>query len=471
MSLLQYYSVLKARRKTLAFVVATVVAVVMTISLLQPKSYTATTSLLVDVKSADPVAGVALSALPPEVLLGYLTTQAEVISSERTASKVISKLQLDKNEAYRTMWSSGPSEKISFDSWLTDVLRKKLDIKPSRDSNVITIGFSDANSKMAAEVANAFAQAYLEIDIDLKVEPARKAASWFDERTKEVRNKLDKAQAKLSEYQRQKGIVIAPDDKLDVENTRMDELGKELTALQSASAEAQSKQRQGGALPEVIQSPTVLALRGDLARQVAKLREMGAQLGANHPQYQRLEAEVRALRERVTIESAQVAGSIGATARVNQQREAQIRTAYEAQKNKVLAMKTVRDEASLLLRDVESAKREYDVVLQRLAQTTLESRSTQTNVTVLNRATAPLFPSSPKLKLNLLLSIFAGTLLGVVISFVLEGIDRRIHDANDLAEALHLPVLAVLEPATAIARLPLGNDVPRLPRSSSAAAN
>jgi polysaccharide biosynthesis transport protein len=445
MTVHHYLSILVFRRVTILSFVAAAIVVIMGVTLMLPKTYTATATLLIDVKLNDPLGGVALGqALLPETLQAYLKTQAEIISGERSTRNVISNLKLQENQVYREKWQASRASNLPFEDWLLEAIRKRLDIGPSRDSTVISITFSDADRAMAASVANAFAQSYLETDLALKVEPARKSASFYDERTKIVREKLERAQSKLSEHQRRKGMV-ATDERLDVENARLAELSTQLTIIQATANESDSKQRQVGSLSEVIASPSVQAMRGDLAKAEAKLREMGSQFGPNHPQYQRTEEEVKSLRERVAIETQQVAGTVGATSRVNRQREESTRAAYEAQRTKVMSMRVARDEASLLIHDVDNAKKEYDALLQRFGQTSLESKVTQTNATVLNNAAVPLDPSSPKLLLNLVLAIFVGVLGGIALAAIREALDRRVRGTSDIVELFQLPVLGVLQ--------------------------
>ena len=129
------------------------------------------------------------------------------------------------------------------------------------------------------------------------------------------------------------------------------------------------------------------------------------------------------MRAKVEAETRRVASSIGTTNRVNLQKESEIRAAIETQKNRVLELKKQRDELSVLQREVESAQRAYELVSQRLTQTNLESQISQTNVVMLNPADEPIEPASPKILLNLALSIFLGTLLGVGAA-LLHGNDR-----------------------------------------------
>jgi chain length determinant protein EpsF len=462
MSLLQYFSVLRARRVVIFAILAATVAIVASVSLAIPKTYTGTATVLVDVKSSDTVGGAALgTALMPETLQAYMATQAEVISSERTARKVIKALDLDQNAVFRERYAARSVEMITFEAWLVEDLGRRLEVRPSRDRNVIEITRSDADRKIAAQVANAFAQAYLETDLELKVEPARNSAAFFEERTKAVRSKLERAQAKLTEFQRSRGILVT-EERLDVENARLGELSSQLTGIQAAAVEAEAKEKNLDRLSDVIQSPLIQGLRADVAKAEARLREVSSQYGANHPLYQRTEAEVTALRGSLAAETARVAGTVVGGARINRQREARISAAYESQRKKVLTMKGSRDEASMFVRDVENASKEYEALMTRLGQTNLESLVNRTNLTILNHATEPFYPSRPKILLNVVLAVFVGLVAGVATAFAMETLDRRVRDSNDLAEVLHLPVLGVLVPAAA-GGLPHGAQALRLP--------
>ena len=104
-------------------------------------------------------------------------------------------------------------------------------------------------------------------------------------------------------------------------------------------------------------------------------------------------------------------------------------------------------ELNVLRRDIESAQRAFELVSQRASQTNIESQTNQTNIAVLNPATAPSLPSKPKVLLNILVSIFLGTLLGVGLALMLELAQRRVRSAQDLVDALDLPVLGCISSA------------------------
>ena len=441
MSFKQFLLVLRARWLIVACVTAIVLVTAVTLSLVLPKRYTANASVLVDFKATDPVLGM---MVPAQFLPGYMATQIDIVTSDRVALRVVKSLKLDELPRFHEQWLDETEGRGSYEAWLAALIEKKLDVKPARESNVINIAYTWTDAAASALLANAFAQAYMDTAIELKVEPAKQYSNWFQGRTLAMRDNLEKAQRALSDYQRTHGIVTT-DERLDVENERLAELGTQLVAAQSQRSEAASRQRtanaSAGTLPEVLQNPTIAALRADLARMDAKREDVASRLGQNHPELQRTDAEIRALRERLNEETSKVVSSVGNNYQANGQREAEMRAAVEAQKQRVLELKRQRDQTAVLEKEVENAQHNYDLVAQRYTQTNLESLSQQTNVVVLTPASEPADPSFPKLWLNIVLSIILGGLLGAGTVTLLEFIDQRVRGSSDLAELLNVPVV------------------------------
>ncbi len=470
MTFSQFLSILKARWLSALLVLVLTVGTTVGVSLLLPKNYTASSAVVLDVRSPDPIAGMVLGAM---AMPAYMATQVDIIQSDRVAQRVVQGLRMTENFETRQQWQEATGGKGSFEAWLADAIKKKLDVKPSRESNVINISYTNPDPRAAAALANAFVRSYMDISIGLKVSPAKQYNDFFDARSKELRDAVEKAQGKLSAFQKQHGI-LATDERFDIENQRLNELSSQLVALQALSAESTSRTTQArnsaDQLQDVINNPVVAGLRADLSRQEARLQELNARLGEAHPQVAELKANIAELSQRIAGETRRVSGSVGVTNTINKQREAEIRASLEAQRTKVLALKQQRDEVTVMQREVETAQRAYDQVVQRLSQTSLESQNTQTNISVLTPASEPAEPSSPKVLLNSLLSVFLGTLLAVGFALVRELLDRRVRSLDDLSEGLGLPVLGSLprpmrgSGGSAASLLLPGNVMARLPR-------
>ena len=446
MNLQQFLLILKARAWIVLLTLVVVVVVAIGVSLVIPKEYTASTAVVIDVKSPDPVAGMVLPGL---ITPGYMATQVDIINSDRVAQRVVKLLKLDENPAVRAQWQEATEGKGRVDTWLADLLQKKLDVKPSRESNVINIAFRGADPKFTAVVTNAFAQSYIDVNLELKVEPARQYSVWFEGQAKQARAQLEAAQSALTAFSQRTGIV-ASDERLDAENNKMNELSAQLSLVQTQTADRASKQKSTAktdTLAEVMQSPLINNLKSDIARLDAKLQESNVNLGKNHPQTQRTEEELASLRAKLESETRQISTSIGTSLSVSRQKEKELRDAIATQKVRVLDLNRQRDEINVLKRDYESAQRNFDQVSLRSAQTKLESSSVQTNIAILNAASEPLEPSRPRVFLNIIVAVFLGLLLGVGIALLLELTNRRVRSAEDLAELIGLPLLAAIPKA------------------------
>lgn len=443
MTLQQFLLILRARARIALYIFLATVLTTMVVSLLLPLQYTASTAVVIDVKSPDPIAGMVLPGL---ISPGYMATQVDIINSDRVAQRVVKLLRMDESPVIKEQWMDDTDGKGNVTVWLATLLQKKLDVKPSRESNLININYTGADPDFAAAVANAFAQAYIDVNLDLKVEPARQNAVWFEGQTKLVRDKLEAAQAALSSFQQKTGIV-ATNERLDYETAKLNELSSQLTMVQAQTSDSLSKKKSAGGsdtLAEVMQNPLINGLKSDIARLEGRLQDSNVNLGKNHPQTLRTESELASLKAKLASETQKISGSIGTSYTVGKQKEKELLEAIETQKARVLDLNKQSDEISVLKRDVESAQRAFESVSLRSAQTRLESLSVQTNAVVLSPADVPIEHSKPRFLLNLLISIFLGTLLGVGAALMLELGNRRVRSAEDLAEAIDLPVLAAI---------------------------
>ncbi|UCV17245.1 chain length determinant protein EpsF [Ferribacterium limneticum] len=446
MTFQQFLLILWARRKLALSIFGVTVLTTLVISLMLPKEYTATTSLVVDVKSPDPINGMLLQAM---ITPGYMATQIDIINSDRVATRVVKLLGFEKSADAVEKWKEASEGKGTLESYYAAILQKKLDIKPSRESNVINVNFSGSDPTFAAAVANAFAQAYIDTSIEMRVEPARQYSAWFEERQKGLRAALEKAQSRLSAYQQEKGIVVTDDRMMDNETARLNDLTMQLSAAQAQRADASSRQKSGTSelSLEVLQNPLIQGLKAEIARAESQLSQIGSNFGKNHPQVQQLEAQIVEQRQQLREEIGRISGGAAVANKFGAVKQDELKKAIEEQKKRVLDLRSQRDELSVLVNDVETARRAYEAVGQRMTQSNLEGQSQQTNVLVLSPATEPTQHSRPKVFLNVLVSIFLGTLLGVGAALVLELSQRRIRSAEDLSLALDLPVLAELDSA------------------------
>lgn len=459
MNIDQFLAILRARYKIGLFALAVTVLTTIAITLVMPKTYKAGADVVVDLKNGDMVAGAPV-LMGGMMMQALIATHVDILKSRRVALKVVDKLKMVQDPEVQRKFREETGGEGDMRTWLAELVAKNFDVEPGRDSSVIHLVYSGSTAQFAALMANEFAQAAIDTNLELKVQPAREASAWFEQQIKLLRGKLEDAQTKLSAFQREKGITSV-DERLDVENARFNELSSQLVAAQAHTYEGQARLQQArqalerspdvaagdlATLPDVLANPLVQGLKADLSRQEAKLQDISSQLGTKHPQYQKLKAEIDGLRQKIRDEVANIPQAIEKSSRLVQSRERDIQSALAAQKTKLLQLKQQRDEVSVLAREVDIAQRAFDGAMQRMTQLSLESRANQTNLLLLESAVAPRTPASPKPVLNVVLAVVLGTLLGVGLIMLLEIVDLRIRTEEALQRGLGLPVLGSIGP-------------------------
>lgn len=449
MDLTQYWLALKARRKTFLLVFALTVATAIVVALAVPKRYDATATVLIDAVDQQTLSP---SRLSPRERAGYIFTQVDLIQSGKVAQRVVRDLKLAQQPGVRDDWEKETGGAGTIDEWLAEQLLEKLKVDTGA-SNILIIKYSSGDPKKAAAVANGFAKAYLATALEMRTDPTREAASWFEQQVKALRGEMMQAQSRLAAYQKKNG-VIAGDERMDIQYTRLAEISAQLSTARNATYEAAIRYKQAkdaagnvsavGELPEVFNNPYIITVKTALQTAEARLEEQGQVLGPKHPAYQRSALEVQTLKQRLGAETKKLIAGLGSAAAQAKKREQELAAALAAQQDHILKAKDARIEMAVLTRDLDSAQRAYDSAKERYVATRIESRARQTNLAMLTPAVAPIQPAAPKVGLISLLSLAIGLLLAAGVVYLLEMTDRRVRSRGDLEQKLAVPTLGQL---------------------------
>jgi succinoglycan biosynthesis transport protein ExoP len=455
MSIYQFLSILRARRGLALGIFLLTIGLALAWVLMRPTYYTARAPVLVDIRSADPLAG---QSWQPTVPPSYMATQIDIARSERVAQRVVEMLGLEKDPKANEEWRKVTGGRGTVKAWLAADLQSGLEVKPARESNIINISYTAKTPEEAAKVANAFSQAFLDTSVDIKTEPAKGYSTFFDEQLKTAREKLEAAQNKLTAYQQANG-VISSDERVDFETARLNELSSQLTLVQGQLTDVSTKRGASrDSVAEVMSSPLINSLKADIARQEARVQEANANLGARHPAMLRMQDELNSMRSRLAAETQSIGNSINTAYEVGRARAGELSGAVQAQRARVMQLNKHRDELSLLRRDVETAQKSFETVSASANTTKLQSLTNQTNIMRLATAVEPMQARGPTRGQALGIAAAGGLLLALAGAILMELLNRRVRSVEDLSVATHLPVLASVPAhsgggAAALARL------------------
>ena len=444
MFLTQYFWIIWARKWIVLALFVLIAAAGVTTVMLLPRQYTAETSLVVEMR-IDP----ALGALAPALAApSYMATQVEILRSERVASRAVKLLGVERSADAVAQWRDATKAKISLERYFAGVLQHGLSVDPGRGSSILNLSFTAADPIFAQAAANAFAQAYQDVSVELRVAPARQSATFLDEQVKALRADLENAQARLSKFQQTKGIVVT-DERLDQENARFNTLIGQLAQAQTERVETETRQRNTGGetSPDVLGSGAVQNLKAQLAQAQTKLSDISSIVGKNHPQRLQLDAQIAELKNQIAAETRRVAGGTSTLNRGSSQKVSELQAMVDQQKRQLLSLRSDRDQIAVYQRDVEAAQRAYDAVSSRLGQVNMEGQNSQANTRLLSPAVEPLEPSRPKVMVGIVGSLLGALAAGILAALGLELLDPRIRRPEDLMVMPGVPVIGVLQPA------------------------
>jgi len=203
MKLQDYWKIIKERRKVVKMVLFTTVLTTLVTSLLWPAKYQGSATIMLDYDSSSPL-NIGMVAAPQALnSIEYINTQVEILESRRIGVAVVDMLHLDKVpdviEDYNDLkngnsWKFWKHPGSDIKVWLADeYLAKYLKVTPGKDSRFLNICFYASDPTFAAAVANAYAKAYTDYNLELKVTPYKDAGKWFAEKLKDAKGYTDRS--------------------------------------------------------------------------------------------------------------------------------------------------------------------------------------------------------------------------------------------------------------------------------------
>jgi uncharacterized protein involved in exopolysaccharide biosynthesis len=238
MNLKQFLVIIKSRFRLILFTLLITILTAAVLTGLQQNRYVATTSLVLSFEDDNPFER---AGIPARLSSNFIATQLDIIRSRKVALKVVEILKMDETPQSIRSYQRNSTNDISIRNWLALSLMPNLIIEPLRDSRVVNISYRSSDPLRSAELADAFAQAYIEITLELNMEPARRHAEWFDDQLKVLRKRLDGAHSRLTTFQQEKGIV-ALDERLGTESSRLNDISKRLVKAQDETYDVTSRQ-------------------------------------------------------------------------------------------------------------------------------------------------------------------------------------------------------------------------------------
>lgn len=445
----------------LAIVAAALVAGIV-VTLLTPPTYQANATVRVAPYGAYIVQGqnVEQQAAPNQVYT-FLATQVAVIQSRSLAETIAADLNLGNRydlvgKDIDERRPSGVSDK----QWLetkngiaASILAGSVIAELPRDNYILTIGFTSENPALAAEMANAYADAFVKSDIRRTTSSNQYALEYLQGQIKEVRSRLAAAEQASNEYARATGIVVqqianAGDGggTSTLTATNLASLNERVSAARVARIEAEQRWRSVQNLPasqlqEVQGSPLLVSIVNERNSKVVQLAELRQKYSDEFPLIVNLRAQISALDGEIERSATEIKSTLRNAYVLAQNQE----NALQAELASITGQRVVEQEKQIefgvLEREAEALRNQLKVLLDRYNEISSAAEVDSGAISKLDPALVPGAPVSPNLTKNLGLALVFGLALAAALAVLRETLDDRVRTLEDVENKVGLPLL------------------------------
>lgn len=431
--------------------------------------YKATATLLIEAKQAQVVSIEEVYGLESGNK-EYLLTQFEILKSRRLAEVVIKQLhlenspELNQKPLFSFNWrnwlpielpgGSKPLDEAAIFQKKLDIFLEKITISPVRKTQLVKISYESYDPELAAKVANALGQAYIEGNLEAKLEVTMQASSWLNERLGYLRDELREAEQKLQAFRDAEGIV-GEKGGMDIASKELDLVATKLVEFRRDRLELEGVYRQikriGKSnpsklelLPAVLQHPLVQTMKESVAAIELKKSELAKRYGARHPKMTSVNSELRIAQRSLNQQILSVVNGIENQYKAALASERSLAGSLKATKGNMQDISRKEFKLRELQQDVDTKRSLYDTFFTRFNETSATGDLKTANARVVDPAVKPSLPTKPKKKLIIAITFVISLIFGIVFAFLLKILDNTLKTAMDIETKLGETMLGLL---------------------------
>jgi len=402
----------------------------------------------------------------------FFQTQYSVLSSRALAGRTIKQLELDKEPLFNPAlqppgvidnvkeWLAGLlplSEDEPVDAAaladkehqkLVDLLLDNVRVIPGEDSYLVELAYIAASPQLAQRIVSTMALQYVELTMDQSIDSAATAKDFIEQQLGITKGRLEESEVALQDFARGKD-VYAIEEEAKVLHDRLDDLSKRVTETEAErirleALNVQAKSAMHSSMPGIIDNPLLKTLKDQLSEAQAQLALLRQTFSEAFPQVQQLSAKVVSLQSQVRDTEQGLVRSIEASYQSALQRERDLRKALSDHESEVGKFEAQSVTFNIMRRDIDTNRQLYDNLLSRYKQVEVAGALRASNITVLDKAEAPIRQYRPVLVLNLALALALGVFGGVGVAVSQEYLDDTVKTPDDVEKAARLPTLAAV---------------------------
>lgn len=385
----------------------------------------------------------------------FLTTQIQVIQSDSLAWTTLQQLGMDREAAGAgtpKIPGKSPAQIAGArKTALIEDFKDGLSVEPLKDSRILTVSFESTNPELAANAVNQLIENYKDSNFEERNDFTRHASAGMEQQLSELKEKVEKSQQALIDYERQ-NLIVNVGEKGTINDERLEQLNKDFTVAESDRVQKESvyelAKANEGQVGVIVEDKILTSLEEKYNDLKAQYADALAQYGPNFPKAIRLHDQLTSMQTLIEGARKQAIEKVHNDYLAAVSREKLLAESLSKEKENVGAINERMIEYNILKREFEINQQLYESLLQRLKDATLSASLQVTNVHVIDPASIPVAPIRPNRKRNLAAGLMIGLILGITLAFVQEALDSSVRTTEEAERLVNAPALAVIPAET-----------------------
>lgn len=398
----------------------------------------------------------------------FLQTQLGIIQSRSLTQSVVESGKLDRDPAFfEAMGAEIPTDKdVSAGGRSLDRIRKeaalallqdnlRVDLPP--DSRIASISISSRNASYSAKIAELYAERYIERNLNQKYDSSSYARRFLSDQLDEARIKVTESERDLNQYARAVGLIrVTSQGTSGNEESVLSVTNSSLVQLNDASSKATATRIVAEdrwktlakaaplSIPEVTANPTVSTLLTEKSRAEAALAEERSRHRDDYTTVKSKQAEIAEYDRKIGAIAESIRKSAFLDYQSSIEQEKSLQNQVNALRGEALQEQDRGVQFAVLKRIADTNKALYDTLLSRYNQLNATAGAASNNLTLVDKAEVPTRPYSPRLALNIVLSLLFGLITAAAAVFLREIFDDAIRSPEDVENKLGMPLLGLI---------------------------
>lgn len=433
-------------------------------ALMQTPLYTATVRLQIDADVAKVVEGSAADTARVGTSTEFLRTQYELLQSRSLAERVVSALQLQANDDFlaprhtsplsmvRSALANTESRRIpsplAIQAQAVGMVMDNVTVRPVPGSRLVDVSYKDPRSARAQRIANAYADAFVASNLDKRFQANAYAKTFLEDQIAQLRLRLKESEQDMLAFADRERIVQVG-ERASIAENNLSAANQALGGLISARIKSEESWRQVAqadtiSVPELLSNSVVDGLRGRRNTLAADYEEKLETFKPSYPEMVQIANKIKEIDRQLDVEVETIRRSLKAAYETALGQERQMRERIEALRSEVLELQKRSVQHNLLQREVETNRKLYNSLLQRLREVDVASGVGTNNVFIVDAAQGPNAPSEPRLGRTLILSFALGLFGGLGGAYLLEILDDRVRVPEEIEELTGLSTIGII---------------------------